>query len=583
MNVNVQSLFLLFTFLAKQIAKRAYIPSEHLDTLLWHRMTKRRKNNTPSKRKRRTKNMNNNNNNYSSFIFHPCRKCHPDEIIGLNLKQNYDPTKQVLVEYIEVDCEFKNKNLVNLSSLLPYYGHEEEKMCINGNENAKSGVDDGASVEETRSQDNDNENSNGKRTAQQWNPEIMKHYLDQAKSKYQKRKKRSDDVPVDVKVRALELFLQRILDVSTGLKQKREEQEKRDAEGDDQELEEDVYYETTTGANQSLKFNRVEDENEQQKCAKSGERICTSVEDDVHTTADTKQDKLAPPLTSRSTKLTKEGILSQVKVGSHILILWPADGQYHNAEIISKKRRSKHVYNLRYDEGLIEENIDLSGSDVTFRIKDDEEDLKSTAMDTTDSASTSSCGATTAMVISQEMNDCEQIVDDNTDDGGGNGNNGNNNHHSTNDVEDSDDSSICSDFVEEYKHKSERIRPGDIIEYYKPTAIFGDKRNRVQAEVLSVDPRGNPKLKLNTCDYLDGETKVRRVKIIMRGKLIDYDKGGYKAITQYKLNKGDLGRNVQSGILQETKRITSIINKNKEKMIKDVQASGMGDCRDLLR
>jgi len=59
-------------------------------------------------------------------IHEPCRECHPDEALGLDIIQNWDPEKRVLVQYIEYVAPAE-RAVVNRKSLTPYHGYKNIK------------------------------------------------------------------------------------------------------------------------------------------------------------------------------------------------------------------------------------------------------------------------------------------------------------------------------------------------------------------------------------------------------------------------------------------------------------------------
>lgn len=85
--------------------------------------------------------------------------------------------------------------------------------------------------------------------------------------------------------------------------------------------------------------------------------------------------------------------------------------------------------------------------------------------------------------------------------------------------------------------KSEPLRPGDVIEYYKPTATAGDPDALCQAEVKFVNPKGNPILITSDIfTILPSDHQVKRVKRMNRGKLHNHN-GRFRAINSYVLKK----------------------------------------------
>ena len=105
--------------------------------------------------------------------------------------------------------------------------------------------------------------------------------------------------------------------------------------------------------------------------------------------------------------------------------------------------------------------------------------------------------------------------------------------------------------------------------------------------VLSVDSNRKPILILSNDEYLDDETKVRRIKRLYRGKLVDFQGGGYKKIKEYRLNKSgvdgvndmDLGTSTR----RRAKKFANIIQKHKQTFVEKVKETGLGDCSDMLQ
>jgi len=133
------------------------------------------------------------------------------------------------------------------------------------------------------------------------------------------------------------------------------------------------------------------------------------------------------------------------------------------------------------------------------------------------------------------------------------------------------------------KHKSELIRCGDVISYYSPIFVFGNSRGLRRATILAVDPKADSVLKLSNGDILPKDTPVKRVEIMYRGKLRDYDEGKFKEIESYKLRK-DLnkrGSNI-SEVNEEVERLRHIVQRNQTQLKRKLQESGLGDCSDMM-
>lgn len=137
-------------------------------------------------------------------IHDPCRECHPDEALGLDIKKNWDPERKVLVQYIEW-CTFSDRALVSRNSLTPYHGWKHRNKKERNEEQHKE-KEEGVTASVPAS----------------WCTEKLKLLKRQ-------RKKRSWPA---LEVRTEELYLQRILDHAIKLREqvrKKEEKEKKDA------------------------------------------------------------------------------------------------------------------------------------------------------------------------------------------------------------------------------------------------------------------------------------------------------------------------------------------------------------------
>ena len=130
--------------------------------------------------------------------------------------------------------------------------------------------------------------------------------------------------------------------------------------------------------------------------------------------------------------------------------------------------------------------------------------------------------------------------------------------------------------------KSEILRPGDIVAYYHPTAIVGDKRGYREAKILSVTPKRDPVLVLDNGEYTCNDTLMKRVRIICRGKLVDNSsKGTFNEVSKYKHRKAG-NADFAAGMKQDVKRLNTIMNKKTAKLREKGIAAGLGDCSDYL-
>ena len=118
--------------------------------------------------------------------------------------------------------------------------------------------------------------------------------------------------------------------------------------------------------------------------------------------------------------------------------------------------------------------------------------------------------------------------------------------------------------------KKEPIRPGDVISYHSHVYVSGDKRGLRTATVLSVNAKGDPILKLSNGECLPKNTQIKRVKIMVRGTLVDH-KGIYRPIDFFKL-KTDLNSNIN--VETEAQRVGKIVHTNLKKLKETIEKEG---------
>jgi hypothetical protein len=85
--------------------------------------------------------------------------------------------------------------------------------------------------------------------------------------------------------------------------------------------------------------------------------------------------------------------------------------------------------------------------------------------------------------------------------------------------------------------KKQKLRDGDMIEYYSPIAVCGKSEWLTNATVIGICPRHKTlPLDLDTGDAIDRDHLIRIVKRRLRGKMVDNKPGqSFKALRQYSL------------------------------------------------
>ncbi|KAL7472547.1 hypothetical protein ACHAXS_012922 [Conticribra weissflogii] len=129
---------------------------------------------------------------------------------------------------------------------------------------------------------------------------------------------------------------------------------------------------------------------------------------------------------------------------------------------------------------------------------------------------------------------------------------------------------------------NEPLRVGDEVEYYCPMFVAGDKRGLRQAFVLSIDPKDDIPLVLSNGECLPTDIKVKRVKVMSDGQLIEHP-GVFRPIRKFRLIKsnGKTNSNAAAGVMKEAARFGDIMHRNVTKMRTVAEAEGFAPM-DLL-
>jgi len=129
--------------------------------------------------------------------------------------------------------------------------------------------------------------------------------------------------------------------------------------------------------------------------------------------------------------------------------------------------------------------------------------------------------------------------------------------------------------------KSEPLRVGDVIEYYKPHSVAGNPDALCEAEVKFINPKGDPILiTSDVFTLLPSDHQVKRVKRMHRGKLLDHN-GRFRAINNYVLKKEGNPNAAKEIIAESTARTKASIQRAKDEIISKMDDGGFFP-RDLL-
>ena len=82
----------------------------------------------------------------------------------------------------------------------------------------------------------------------------------------------------------------------------------------------------------------------------------------------------------------------------------------------------------------------------------------------------------------------------------------------------------------------EKLRPGDVIQYYNPIFVAGDPRGLRETSVLSVDPNNYFPLVLSNGEGLPSTCKVKQIKVIQHNRLVDH-LGLFRSMDSFQLKK----------------------------------------------
>mmetsp|Transcript_37853 Transcript_37853/g.81714 ORF Transcript_37853/g.81714 Transcript_37853/m.81714 type:complete len:416 (+) Transcript_37853:188-1435(+) len=142
----------------------------------------------------------------------------------------------------------------------------------------------------------------------------------------------------------------------------------------------------------------------------------------------------------------------------------------------------------------------------------------------------------------------------------------------------------CRRSIDKQEQRTERLRPGDRIEYYAKQFVAGDPGGLREATILSIDPKGDPILTVDaafTC--LEPDHQVKLLQRCRRGKLVDNDGGKYRPINQYTLHKEGDPDALRKLVMGNAAKGKKIIQKAKENAIAEMEKDGTSAFKDMIR
>ena len=144
-----------------------------------------------------------------------------------------------------------------------------------------------------------------------------------------------------------------------------------------------------------------------------------------------------------------------------------------------------------------------------------------------------------------------------------------------------DECSSTDEYEDCQDRKTQVLRPGDIVEYYQPNQVFGDSRFLGKAEIEAINCSKEMVLKLRGGVFLDRDQKVKRIKVMKRKKLEDFD-GQWMRIRDYKLRSATLKTSRETGMKAEAIRLKRVIDEKKQKTVKKLKDEGLEQFTGFL-
>ncbi|KAI2507418.1 hypothetical protein MHU86_7031 [Fragilaria crotonensis] len=133
-------------------------------------------------------------------------------------------------------------------------------------------------------------------------------------------------------------------------------------------------------------------------------------------------------------------------------------------------------------------------------------------------------------------------------------------------------------------HKTEPLKAGDAIEYYRTISKAGDKDALTQAIILSVRP-GNTPLKLHNDEVLPAGHSVKRIFTRVRGSFVDLrPKATYRSIRSFKLAHSELRENdsLRQLLSSTNSPLEAILERNFAAFEQKVKDDGCGAFMDMV-
>jgi len=118
----------------------------------------------------------------------------------------------------------------------------------------------------------------------------------------------------------------------------------------------------------------------------------------------------------------------------------------------------------------------------------------------------------------------------------------------------------------------EKIRPGDVIQYYNPIFVSGDPRGLRETSVLSVDPNNYFPLVISNGEGLPSTCKVKRIKVIQHNRLVDH-LGLFRSIDSFQLKKRG-SATVADGVYMQARYFDDVMKRHTTHAMGKARADG---------
>ncbi len=150
----------------------------------------------------------------------------------------------------------------------------------------------------------------------------------------------------------------------------------------------------------------------------------------------------------------------------------------------------------------------------------------------------------------------------------------------------SDDSSFASDDTidrEMYGECPGELKPGDVIMYFSPVFVFGNKEGLRVAQVLCTEPKTESPLVLSSTESLPSDIRVKIIGHYDSSTFHPSEGGGFAPISSYKMTKqGNRTNATQEALARQGAIFSKILKAQKEKMVQEIQKAGGMVLGDIL-